>query len=166
MRGEAERGLRQTRYEAADVPLAVEVVSPDSEDRDRDTKPRKYAAAGIPHFWLVGMAGERDHPAVHTYEPDPVTKGLRAHRDSPRTAEADRPLHHRHRSRGNRSYVAQPVATAVQPEPSPVALFVLGFVPRRTLPHHEGEAGPKVGRGDTGVKSPARFATSVPCMAH
>ena len=37
--------------------LAVEVVSPDSEARDRDTKPRKYAAAGIAHFWRVEMAG-------------------------------------------------------------------------------------------------------------
>ncbi|MGW3570547.1 Uma2 family endonuclease [Streptomyces sp. NPDC000941] len=74
LHAEAWRGRKQTRYEAADVVLAVEVVSPDSEDRDRDTKPRKYAAAGIPHFWLVEMAGEREHPVVHTYELDPVTK--------------------------------------------------------------------------------------------
>ncbi|MEU5028318.1 Uma2 family endonuclease [Streptomyces milbemycinicus] len=74
LRAEAVRGRKQTRYEAADVVLALEVVSPDSEDRDRDTKPRKYAAAGIPHFWLVEMAGEREHPVVHTYELDPVTK--------------------------------------------------------------------------------------------
>ncbi|WP_257155824.1 Uma2 family endonuclease [Streptomyces sp. Ru87] len=74
VRAEAVQGRRQTRYEAADVLLAVEVVSPDSESRDRETKPRKYAAAGIPHFWLVEMAGERDHPAVHTCELDPVTK--------------------------------------------------------------------------------------------
>ncbi|MFE3942602.1 Uma2 family endonuclease [Streptomyces sp. NPDC059118] len=67
-------GLRQTRYEAADVLLAVEVVSPDSEDRDRDTKPHKYAAAGIPHFWRVEMSGEHDRPAVWTYECDEVTK--------------------------------------------------------------------------------------------
>ncbi|WP_411081545.1 Uma2 family endonuclease [Streptomyces sp. cmx-18-6] len=67
-------GLRQTRYQAADVLLAVEVVSPDSEDRDRDTKPHKYAAAGIKHFWLVEMTGERDRPMVITYELDPVNK--------------------------------------------------------------------------------------------
>ncbi|MFF9507095.1 Uma2 family endonuclease [Streptomyces sp. NPDC014724] len=67
-------GPRQTRYEAADVLLAVEVVSPDSEDRDRDTKPHKYAAAGIPHFWRVEMSGEHDQPVVWTYECDEVTK--------------------------------------------------------------------------------------------
>lgn len=74
LRAEAVRSLRQTRYEPSDVVLAVEVVSPDSESRDRETKPGKYAAAGIPHFWLVEMAGEKDHPAVHTNELDPVTK--------------------------------------------------------------------------------------------
>ncbi|MER7395836.1 Uma2 family endonuclease [Streptomyces sp. NPDC000151] len=74
LHAEAVRDRRQTRYEASDAVLAVEVVSPDSEARDRDTKPGKYAAAGIPHFWLVEMAGEKDHPAVHTYELDAVTK--------------------------------------------------------------------------------------------
>lgn len=74
LRAEAVQGRRQTRYDASDVVLAVEVVSPDSASRDRDTKPGKYAAAGIPHFWLVEMAGEKDHPAVHTYELDAVTK--------------------------------------------------------------------------------------------
>ncbi|MFE5027557.1 Uma2 family endonuclease [Streptomyces sp. NPDC056656] len=69
---EADADQRQTRYEAADVLLAVEVVCPDSEDRDRDTKPRKYAKAGIKHFWLVEMAGEQDRPMVVTYELDPV----------------------------------------------------------------------------------------------
>jgi Uma2 family endonuclease len=68
LRADAVKSRRQTRFEAADVLLAVEVVSPDSEARDRDTKPLKYATAGIPHFWLVEMAGERDHPAVQVYE--------------------------------------------------------------------------------------------------
>lgn len=71
---EADGNQLQTRYGAADVLLAVEVVSPDSEDRDRDTKPHKYAAAGIQHFWLVEMAGENDRPMVITYELDPVDK--------------------------------------------------------------------------------------------
>ncbi|MFS7876216.1 MULTISPECIES: Uma2 family endonuclease [Streptomyces] len=74
LRAEAVKDRRKTRYEAADVVLAAEVVSPDSEERDRDAKPRKYAAAGIPHFWLVEMAGKNDDPVVHTYELDPVTK--------------------------------------------------------------------------------------------
>ncbi|MER7724872.1 Uma2 family endonuclease [Streptomyces sp. NPDC096323] len=67
-------GLRQTRYQAADVLLAVEVVSPDSEERDRAAKPTKYAAAGIPHFWRVEMSGEHDRPAVWTYEYDAMHK--------------------------------------------------------------------------------------------
>ncbi|GAA3489036.1 Uma2 family endonuclease [Streptomyces cremeus] len=71
---EAATGLEQTRFEAADLRLAVEVVSPDSESRDRDTKPRKYAAAGIPHFWLVEMTGADQHPVVRVYELDPLTK--------------------------------------------------------------------------------------------
>jgi Uma2 family endonuclease len=71
---EADGDQEQTRYKAEDVVLAVEVVSPDSEARDRDTKPHKYAAAGIPHFWRVEMAGEDDHPAVYVYELDAGTK--------------------------------------------------------------------------------------------
>ncbi|MEU9791734.1 Uma2 family endonuclease [Streptomyces sparsogenes] len=73
VRAEAVRNEDQTRYEAADVVLAIEVVSPDSEERDRDAKPRKYAAAGIRYFWLVEKKEGR-RPVVHTYELDPVTK--------------------------------------------------------------------------------------------
>ncbi|MCL3993970.1 Uma2 family endonuclease [Streptomyces achromogenes] len=68
VRKEAVTGPRQTCFKAADVLLAVEVVSPDSEARDRDYKPHKYAAAGIPHYWLVEMAGQDDHPVVQVYE--------------------------------------------------------------------------------------------------
>ncbi|WP_370380054.1 Uma2 family endonuclease [Catenulispora sp. GAS73] len=50
---QAVRGIRQTGFEAADVLLVVEVVSPESKNRDRKKKPDLYAAAGIPHFWLV-----------------------------------------------------------------------------------------------------------------
>jgi Uma2 family endonuclease len=74
VRAEAVTGREQTRFPVADVLLAVEVVSPDSEARDHDTKPHKYAAAGIPHFWLVEMSGSDHHPVVRTYELDPLTK--------------------------------------------------------------------------------------------
>lgn len=74
IRAEAVTGHDVTRYRAADVLLAVEVVSPDSEARDRDAKPRKYAAAGIPNFWLVEMAGSDQHPVVRVYELDPLSK--------------------------------------------------------------------------------------------
>ncbi|WP_440581874.1 Uma2 family endonuclease [Streptomyces flavofungini] len=73
IKSEAVKDRRLTRFDAADVVLAVEVVSPDSEDRDRDTKPHKYAAAGISHFWRVEMEGKDDLPAVYTYQHDAVT---------------------------------------------------------------------------------------------
>ncbi|MEU1169905.1 Uma2 family endonuclease [Streptomyces microflavus] len=74
VRAEAVTGPDVNRYQAADVLLAVEVVSPDSEARDREAKPHKYATAGIPHFWLVEMTGTDQHPVVRVYELDPVTK--------------------------------------------------------------------------------------------
>ncbi|MFI0743891.1 Uma2 family endonuclease [Streptomyces sp. NPDC021224] len=70
---DADADQRQSRYEAADVVLAVEVVSPDSESRDRETKPRKYANAGIPHFWRVEMT-DSGLPAVYVFELEPTTK--------------------------------------------------------------------------------------------
>jgi len=74
VRSDAVTGPGLTRFQAADVLLAVEVVSPDSEARDRDTKPGKYASAGIPNFWLVDMSGTDNHPVVRVYELDPVSK--------------------------------------------------------------------------------------------
>lgn len=62
-----------TYYFADDVVLAVEAVSPDSEERDRDTKPRKYAAAGIPFLWRVEREGGR--AVVYAYERDPASGG-------------------------------------------------------------------------------------------
>jgi Uma2 family endonuclease len=65
-----ERDDPSTFYFAEDLVLAVEVVSPDSEDRDRDTKPRKYAAAGIRYFWRVEE--EDGRAVVYMYESDPA----------------------------------------------------------------------------------------------
>lgn len=45
-----------TFYPPDAVVLAVEIISPDSELRDRNRKPSLYAEAGIPFFWL----GEQD----------------------------------------------------------------------------------------------------------
>lgn len=68
----ADTGPRQTWFNPEDVILAVEVVSADSQDRDREVKPRKYARAGIRHFWRV----EEDDglPVVYVYELDPATR--------------------------------------------------------------------------------------------
>ncbi|WP_035805910.1 Uma2 family endonuclease [Kitasatospora mediocidica] len=63
----------ETGFQAADVLLAVEVVSPESVERDRDTKPRKYAQAGIPHFWRVEKAEGR-RPVVYVFELEPATR--------------------------------------------------------------------------------------------
>ncbi len=35
--------------------LVMEVMSPDDPKRDKDTKRREYARAGIPEYWLVDM---------------------------------------------------------------------------------------------------------------
>lgn len=74
VRADSVTDLEHIRFQAADVLLAVEVVSADSKVRDQDVKPRKYAAAGIPHFWLVDMAGADRHPIVRVYELDLTTK--------------------------------------------------------------------------------------------
>jgi Uma2 family endonuclease len=72
---EADSDKDVTRYDVKDVILAIEVVSPDSEDRDRDAKPHKYAAAGIPHFWRVEQADTKARrPVVYVYELDPACK--------------------------------------------------------------------------------------------
>ncbi|MFP3969174.1 Uma2 family endonuclease [Actinomadura fulvescens] len=71
LRAEGVKGLDQTTYRPEDVVLAIEVVSPDSEERDRKRKPQLYAAAGIPHFWRVENGGGR--PVVYVYELDPAT---------------------------------------------------------------------------------------------
>ncbi|HYU17771.1 MAG TPA: Uma2 family endonuclease [Chloroflexota bacterium] len=42
--------------------LVVEVLSPSTQARDRGIKMRRYAAAGIPHYWLVD-------PSARTLEP-------------------------------------------------------------------------------------------------
>ncbi|WP_440100391.1 Uma2 family endonuclease [Streptosporangium sp. H16] len=61
----------RTFYAPGEAHLAVEVVSPESEDRDRKTKPSRYAEAGIAHFWRVENSG--GSPVVHVHELDPAT---------------------------------------------------------------------------------------------
>lgn len=71
---EANTGPKQTWYKPEDIVLAVEVVSPDSRERDREVKPRKYAAAGVEHFWRVEEDDDKGLPVVYVYELDPATK--------------------------------------------------------------------------------------------
>ncbi|MFI6735723.1 Uma2 family endonuclease [Nonomuraea sp. NPDC050451] len=61
----------ETFYEARHVVLAVEVVSPESKDRDRHRKPQLYAEAAIQHFWRIEKNSGK--PTVYVYELDPAT---------------------------------------------------------------------------------------------
>lgn len=61
----------RTWFAPQDVQLVVEVVSPESAHRDRTVKLRKYAEAGIPHYWCI--EDEASAPAVHVYELDGPT---------------------------------------------------------------------------------------------
>ena len=65
---EAGPAWSETAGLPADVRLAVEVVSRESEERDRRRKPLRYAEARIAHFWRIDAG-----PDMHTYELDPVT---------------------------------------------------------------------------------------------
>ncbi|MXM68820.1 Uma2 family endonuclease [Streptomyces sp. HUCO-GS316] len=71
IRADADTGPRQTWLHPDEVVLAVEVVSDDSEERDRRVKPVKYAEAGIRHFWRVEESGGL--PVVYVYELDKST---------------------------------------------------------------------------------------------
>jgi Uma2 family endonuclease len=52
-------GANRTPVLAADVLVAVEVVSPESAIRDRRDKSVLYALAGIPAYWVVDPLGEQ-----------------------------------------------------------------------------------------------------------
>jgi Uma2 family endonuclease len=69
---DADIGFDGTCYPAEAVLLAVEVVSPDSEERDRVRKPQLYAQAGIKHFWRVEEVSGK--ATLDAYELDPVTR--------------------------------------------------------------------------------------------
>ncbi len=54
MRREHDARRHELHWDGAD--LVMEVVSPDDPRRDRETKRREYAQAGIPEYWLVDPA--------------------------------------------------------------------------------------------------------------
>jgi Uma2 family endonuclease len=62
-----------TWYPVDAVLLAVEVVSPDSVERDEVVKPAKYAKAGIPFYWRVDRDSD-NNPVCYAYELDPATQ--------------------------------------------------------------------------------------------
>lgn len=62
---------QRTSFTAPDVALVVEVVSAESQDRDRRYKPTLYAEAGIRCMWRI--EDEQGLPVIHTYERDDTT---------------------------------------------------------------------------------------------
>ncbi len=62
----------RTWFAPDEVRLVIEVVSPESAHRDRTVKLRKYAEAGIPHYWCIEE--EDGSPVVHAYELDEPTR--------------------------------------------------------------------------------------------
>jgi Uma2 family endonuclease len=53
-----EPDLSQHRFTPERVRLVAEVLSPSTGRTDRVVKPREYAAAGIPEYWLVDLDAE------------------------------------------------------------------------------------------------------------
>jgi Uma2 family endonuclease len=68
-------GSSQTAYSPArDYAIVVEIISPKSANEDGFEKPRLYAAAGIPEYWLVEPHPDDDWDAlVRMYKLDPTT---------------------------------------------------------------------------------------------
>ncbi|MGW5676720.1 Uma2 family endonuclease [Streptomyces sp. NPDC003860] len=71
VRADVVEDADQTRFPASAVLLAVEVVSPESLGRDRETKPLKYARAGITHYWRV--ENDEGRAVVYVFEREPAT---------------------------------------------------------------------------------------------
>src|ERR1051326_7593291 len=61
----------ETFYRPEDIALAIEIVSPESIERDHEVKPPKYARAGIQNLWLVERDGEG--AVVYVYALDPLS---------------------------------------------------------------------------------------------
>jgi len=60
---EEDRGRWRRKPYASDCLIVVEIVSADSVTTDTRDKRAEYAGAGIPHYWIVRMAGN-DGPAI------------------------------------------------------------------------------------------------------
>ena len=58
-----ERGRWGDRPYASDCVLVLEIVSADSVTTDTPDKRAEYAAAGIPHYWIVRMTNNNG-PAI------------------------------------------------------------------------------------------------------
>ncbi|MEY9887565.1 Uma2 family endonuclease [Catenulispora sp. MAP5-51] len=61
--------LSETFYRPEDIALAIEIVSPESVERDHEIKPPEYARAGIKNLWLIERDGEGMIAYVYTLDP-------------------------------------------------------------------------------------------------
>ncbi|MGH2718097.1 MAG: Uma2 family endonuclease, partial [Actinomycetota bacterium] len=81
--------LGMTMNAAADIALAIEIVSPGSHTLDRVTKPTLYAQAGIPNFWRV----EVDHRIlVYRLAGDAYAEVAAVHPGQPLTTDEPFPM--------------------------------------------------------------------------
>ncbi|GAA1458266.1 Uma2 family endonuclease [Nocardiopsis exhalans] len=71
VRSAAFRELEQTWFPPEAVELAVEVVSPESQIRDRERKPELHARAGARFYWRIEQDG--GDAVVYEYEKDPAS---------------------------------------------------------------------------------------------
>jgi Uma2 family endonuclease len=53
-------------HDPTNTMLAVEIVSPGSEDLDRVIKPGEYSRAGVPHYWRIER--RRGQATAHMYD--------------------------------------------------------------------------------------------------
>jgi Uma2 family endonuclease len=77
-REQMEQRLKHTHLNEA-AALAVEIVSPESVDRDEDEKFREYAKAGVREYWLINpmrQAAAFFELKRGRYEPLPVQDGV------------------------------------------------------------------------------------------
>ncbi|NUR92104.1 MAG: Uma2 family endonuclease [Nonomuraea sp.] len=65
-------GREVTSFPPEAVRLVVEVVSEESRERDRVTKPIKYSDAGIRYFWRI--ENDDDTTMIYTFELEPAVK--------------------------------------------------------------------------------------------
>jgi Uma2 family endonuclease len=65
-----------SQYPATEVDVVVEVVSPESERRDKVVKPLEYAQARIPEMWIVEQAPPAaDDAMVNIFRLTPAAEG-------------------------------------------------------------------------------------------
>jgi Uma2 family endonuclease len=78
---DSDRGMWGRKPYASDCAIVVEIVSADSVTTDIRDKRAEYAAAGIPHYWIIRMT-DNNGPAVSverfllTSDGDYVREGL------------------------------------------------------------------------------------------